>query len=61
MSANRPPPAPPAPPIPQKPMEGLGDAIRRVTDWAGIKPCAACDERRDKLNRIVPFPKRRSR
>lgn len=37
------------------PMRGLGDAIERVTQTVGIAPCGGCKERRDKLNKIVPF------
>jgi len=30
---------------------GLGDAIKRVTSAAGLRPCGACDQRAAKLNR----------
>jgi hypothetical protein len=36
-------------------LRGLGDAIERVTQAVGIKPCGGCKDRRDKLNELVPF------
>ena len=32
---------------------GLGDAIKRVTSAAGIKPCGPCSERAGRLNSWV--------
>lgn len=32
---------------------GLGDAIKKVTKFIGIKPCSSCDERAKKLNSHV--------
>ena len=34
---------------------GLADAIRRVTDAAGIKPCGGCRRRAAALNRWLAF------
>jgi hypothetical protein len=34
---------------------GLGDAIKRVTSGAGIKPCGPCSERADRLNSWLVF------
>jgi hypothetical protein len=34
---------------------GLGDAIKRVTYAAGIKPCGGCGRRAAVLNRWVVF------
>ncbi|GAG22410.1 unnamed protein product, partial [marine sediment metagenome] len=34
---------------------GLGDTIARATSAIGIKPCKGCDNRRDTLNRLVPY------
>ena len=40
---------------------GLGDAIKRVTYAAGIKPCGGCERRAAALNRWMVFTGRRSR
>lgn len=40
-----------------KPVEGLGDVIKAVTEAVGIKPCEGCEERRKKLNRMFSFLK----
>ena len=34
---------------------GLGDAVKRMTYGAGIKPCGGCERRAAKLNRWVVF------
>lgn len=34
---------------------GLGDAIKRVTSYFGIKPCGSCDQRAAALNRWMVF------
>ena len=34
---------------------GLGDTIRRITSFFGIKSCQACIRRADALNRWVPY------
>lgn len=34
---------------------GLGDAIKRVTYAAGIKPCGGCEKRAAALNRWMRF------
>lgn len=33
---------------------GLGDVIAGITKAVGIAPCQACEERRQKLNRLFP-------
>jgi len=38
-------------------LRGLGDAVARVTKKLGVKPCTPCEERRRKLNKLVPFGK----
>lgn len=38
-------------------MQGLGDAIKEVTDALGIEQCDKCKERQSKLNRLFPFKK----
>jgi hypothetical protein len=38
-------------------MQGLGDAIKKVTDAVGISQCDKCKERQNKLNRLFPFKK----
>lgn len=40
-----------------KPVEGLGDVIKAVTEAVGIKPCEKCEERRKKLNKMFSFLK----
>ena len=34
---------------------GLGDTIAKVTSAVGIKPCRGCNERIEKLNKLVPY------
>lgn len=34
---------------------GLGDAIKHATSSVGIRPCDACRERADRLNRLATF------
>ena len=36
-------------------MRGLGDAVARVTGAVGVRPCAGCKRRQQKLNELVPF------
>ena len=38
--------------------KGLGDTIAKVTSKLGIKPCGACNKRKEKLNRLIPYKKR---
>lgn len=38
-------------------MQGLGDAIKKVTEAVGIEQCDKCKERQSKLNRLFPFKK----
>jgi hypothetical protein len=38
-------------------MQGLGDAIKSVTDALNIEQCDKCKERQSKLNRLFPFKK----
>jgi hypothetical protein len=38
-------------------VEGLGDAIKSVTEFLGIKQCDACKQRQATLNRLFPFTK----
>jgi len=40
---------------------GLGDAIKRATSAAGIRPCGGCEKRAAALNRWMVFSGRRSR
>jgi hypothetical protein len=39
---------------------GLGDVIKKATSRLGIKPCGRCEERAQKLNRLVSIRSRRS-
>jgi len=34
---------------------GVGDVIAAATKAVGIKPCSACEKRREALNRLMPF------
>lgn len=34
---------------------GLGDVIKRVTSYTGIKPCSGCERRAAALNGFVTF------
>ena len=34
---------------------GLGDVVKRVTSFAGIQPCAPCQERAVRLNQWLAF------
>lgn len=36
-------------------INGLGDVVAAATKAIGIKPCGACQQRREALNKIVPF------
>jgi hypothetical protein len=36
-------------------MQGLGDAVAKVTKTLGIKECGGCKKRREALNKMVPF------
>ena len=38
-------------------MQGLGDAIKVVTDALGIEQCSECEKRQSKLNKLFPFKK----
>ena len=39
----------------QSRMRGAGDAVARVTEALGVKPCEPCKQRQAKLNRWWPF------
>ena len=39
---------------------GLGDAVKRLTTYAGIRPCGGCERRATVLNGWVQFTGRRS-
>jgi hypothetical protein len=36
-------------------MQGLGDAIKTITDFLNIKQCKGCIERQTRLNKWFPF------
>jgi hypothetical protein len=38
---------------------GLGDAVKRMTTFAGIQPCGGCDQRAARMNRWLQFQPRR--
>jgi hypothetical protein len=37
------------------PHRGLGDTIAAITKWFGIEPCGGCQQRREMLNRWLPY------
>ncbi len=45
----------PVRPADAKPMRGLGDAVKRVTDALHIPQCGGCKKRQEWLNKAVPF------
>lgn len=38
---------------------GFGDTIAKITSAVGIKPCGGCKERQEKLNKLIPYKKRK--
>lgn len=36
-------------------ISGLGDVVAAATKAVGIKPCGSCQERREALNKLLPF------
>lgn len=38
---------------------GLGDMVKKATHYIGLKPCAGCLKRAEKLNRWIVFSARR--
>ena len=40
-----------------KQMQGVGDAVKKVTDFLGIKQCGGCKKRQNILNKMFPFKK----
>lgn len=36
-------------------LRGMGDVVAKATKAAGIQPCAPCERRRRRLNRLLPF------
>lgn len=36
-------------------INGLGDVVAAATKAIGIKPCGGCQQRREALNKMVPF------
>ena len=38
---------------------GLGDTLARaIHNWTGIKPCSGCNNRKETLNRWIPYNKK---
>lgn len=46
--------------VSDEPVVGLGDAIKRATSTAGIRPCGGCERRAAALNRWFVFSGRRT-
>jgi hypothetical protein len=45
-----------APPGPQRqPWQGFGDVVASATRVLGIPHCGGCEQRRQWLNRVLPF------
>lgn len=40
---------------------GLGDAVKDLTNFAGIPPCSGCEQRAAFLNRFLRLPRFRKR
>ena len=38
---------------------GFGDVIESITKAVGIKKCDGCEERRKKINSVLPWPKKK--
>lgn len=41
-----------------KKSRGVGDTVAKVTKAVGIKPCSACEKRREALNRMFPYKRK---
>jgi hypothetical protein len=39
----------------RKKITGAGDVIATITETVGIKPCAGCQKRQEKLNKLFPI------
>jgi hypothetical protein len=39
---------------------GLGDVVAAATKAVGIKPCGSCQQRRETLNKLIPFSDNRT-
>ncbi len=35
--------------------KGAGDTVAKITRRLGVEPCAGCEERRAKLNQLLPY------
>ena len=41
--------------------KGVGDTLAKIIDkTTGIKPCSGCDKRKNYLNSIFPYKRRKS-
>jgi len=40
---------------------GSGDVVKKVTRFLGVRPCAPCERRAQRLNRLVAFGPRDER
>ena len=38
-----------------KKITGIGDVVATITETVGIKPCAGCEKRQERLNRLFPI------
>lgn len=41
-------------------MKGLGDTVEAVLKKVGVKPCRPCQRRKELLNKLVPYGKRKA-
>lgn len=41
--------------VPWPESKGLGDTVKRVTDFLGIEQCEPCKERQERWNEAVPY------
>jgi hypothetical protein len=47
------------PPQPEQ-IRGLGDIVKKVTDFVGMRQCPPCKDRQELFNKMVPNPFARS-
>jgi len=37
------------------PSRGVGDTVAKLAAAVGVKPCAKCNKRKERLNRAMPY------
>ena len=41
--------------------QGLGDTVKRVAEKAGLKPCDGCEKRRERLNEMFGYQRKKDK